>query len=204
MDSSLSSEAIIDLLAQNEERIRKLYEAYAEKFPDYRVFWNDLAGEEAEHAAWIRKLASKAKEGTIIVNKGRFNTAAISTFSNYVDKELTNLKTSSVSLIGALSVALYLEESIIEHNYFEVFEGDSLIVPFVITKFNWCPVGVQDHTNHRMLADPGSFVAGQLNSFLLRLHPPAPDFHELFLWYGRDRLVENGDKLRPLLADAVP
>ena len=126
MDSSIDSEAICEMLAQNEERIRKLYEAYAEKFSEYQDLWNKLAEEETKHATWIRKLASWVKEGVININKNRFNISAIRTFSNYVDKELTNVKLSFVPLLNALTIASYIEDSIIEHNYFEVFEGDSL------------------------------------------------------------------------------
>ena len=126
MDSSGSSEAIIEMMSMNEEGIRKLYEAYAEKFPDYRDFWSGLAKEEAEHALWISRLASRGKEGSILINEKRFNTAAIRTFSSYIDREITNAKSLPMSVVSALSVALYIEESIIEHNYFEVFEGDSV------------------------------------------------------------------------------
>ena len=126
MDSSIDSETVCEMLAQNEERLSRLYGVYAEKFPKYRDLWNGLAEEETEHAAWIRKLASWVKEGGIDINAERFNISAIRTFSNYIDKELTNAKTSNVSSINALVIASYIEDSIIEHNYFEVFEGDSL------------------------------------------------------------------------------
>jgi len=126
MDSSIDSETVCEMLAQNEERLSKLYGVYAEKFPKYRNLWNGLAEEETEHAAWIRKLALWVKEGGIDINAERFNISAIRTFSNYIDKELTNAKTSNVSSINALVIASYIEDSIIEHNYFEVFEGDSL------------------------------------------------------------------------------
>jgi rubrerythrin len=126
MDSSIDSETVCEMLAQNEERLSRLYGVYAEKFPKYRDLWNGLAEEETKHAAWIRKLASWVKEGVIDINADRFNISAIRTFSNYVDKELTNVKTSNVSSINALVIASYIEDSIIEHNYFEVFEGDSL------------------------------------------------------------------------------
>ena len=126
MDSNIDSEAVCEMLAQNEERLSELYGVYAEKFPEYQDLWNKLAEEESQHATWIRKLVSWVKEGVININKNRFNVSAIRTFSNYVDKEITNVKISFVSSINALVIASYIEDSIIEHNYFEVFEGDSL------------------------------------------------------------------------------
>jgi len=124
LETKGSLESIIDILAQNEEDIGILYRAYSEKFPDHVDFWKELAQEEAEHASWIRKLAAKAQAGTIIVKENRFNTVAIRTFSKYLEQEHARLKMSPVSLVNALSVAMYIEDSIIEHNYFEVFEGD--------------------------------------------------------------------------------
>lgn len=126
MDSNIDSEAVYEMLAQNEERLSELYGLYAEKYPEYEDLWNSLAEEESQHAAWIRKITSWSEEGVIKINRNRFNIPAIRTFSNYVDKEISNAKNSIVSSINALSIASYIEDSIIEHNYFEVFDGDSL------------------------------------------------------------------------------
>ena len=125
MVSSMKSEDLCELLAQNEERLSELYGIYAVKFPEYKDLWNGLAGEEEQHAKWIRNLASWAKEGLIDINNSRFNIAAINTFTSYVDKEIARARNSLVSLINALSIASYIEDSIIENRFFEVFEGDS-------------------------------------------------------------------------------
>jgi len=125
MDSNTDPGVACEMLAQNEERIGTLYGLYAEKFPEYHDLWKGLSEEEAQHARWIRKLVSWSKEGLITINKNRFNVPAIRTFTNYVDKEINNVNISIVASINALSIASYIEDSIIEHKYFEVFEGDS-------------------------------------------------------------------------------
>ena len=117
---------IVELLMDNEIGVGKLYRAYAKHFPDYRTFWTALAGEEVEHASWLGKLASKVTEGSVLIDERRFNTAAIKTFSEYLERELDRVNRSGISLIGALSTALYIEQSIIEQKYFEVFEGDTI------------------------------------------------------------------------------
>jgi len=108
MDTKKSQMYIVDLLINNEANVGKLYREYAEQFPDYCSFWSGLANEEVEHAAWIRKLASKVAEGIVIVNDRRFNTAAIKTFSDYLERELIKVNKSGISLISALSTALYI------------------------------------------------------------------------------------------------
>lgn len=128
MVSSMKSEDICEILAQNEERLSELYRVYAEKFPEYRDLWDSLAGEETQHAKWIRNLASWSREGLIDINKNRFNIAAIHTFTGYVDKEIARARDSLVSSINALSIASYIEDSIIENRFFEVFEGDSSVL----------------------------------------------------------------------------
>ena len=126
MDSKESQMYIVELLVNNEVNVGKLYRAYAEQFPDYCSFWAGLASEEAEHASWIRKLASKVAEGAVIINDRRFSASAIKTFSGYLERELIKVNESGISLISALSTALYIEESIIEQKYFELFDGDSI------------------------------------------------------------------------------
>ncbi|MDD5509647.1 MAG: hypothetical protein PHI12_02365 [Dehalococcoidales bacterium] len=117
---------IVELLMDNEIGIGKLYRAYAKHFPDHRTFWTALAGEEVEHASWLGKLSLKIEEGSVLIDERRFNTSAIKTFSDYLERELDKVNKSGISLIGALSTALYIEQSIIEQKYFEVFEGDTV------------------------------------------------------------------------------
>ena len=116
---------VIELLSKNEETISQLYTAYAEKFPDYRDLWSDLAGQEKEHSRWIDDLCSKIKNGGIYCNAARFNSEAVKSSIKYINEQLNIAKTTDISLRNALGIALDLENSLIEKKYFEVFEGDS-------------------------------------------------------------------------------
>ena len=126
MDSKNNQMHVVDSLINNEVNVGKLYRAYAERFREYCSFWADLASEEVKHASWIRKLALKVADGTVIINDKRFNASAIKTFSNYLERELIKVNKDDIPLINALSTALYIEESLIEQKYFEVFDGDSI------------------------------------------------------------------------------
>jgi len=125
---------IIEMLAKNEEAVSQLYSAYADRFPEYRDFWSDLAVEEIDHANELRKLCGIAGEGSLHIREGRFNTTAIGNFSSYVKRESEPDRVKSSSLINALSVALSIEESMIEHKFFDVFEADSVEIRHVLLK----------------------------------------------------------------------
>jgi hypothetical protein len=115
----------IELLAQNEETLSRLYQVYASRFSEYKEFWMELAGEEKNHAAWIRTFGQRASEGLGLIKRKRFKAAAIKSFLNHTEKEIENAKAPEYQSINALSVAHYIEESLIERRYFEVFESDS-------------------------------------------------------------------------------
>ncbi len=112
-------------LAENEEAIGTLYGEYAARFPDYAGFWYEMAGDEAEHAGWLRGLSSGAGPGGLPVDENRFNLRAIETYMKYLQEELDRVRRGETPLLNALSVTLYLEESLMERKYFEVLEADS-------------------------------------------------------------------------------
>ena len=119
-----NQDAAMELLAQNEESLSRLYQVYASRFPEHKELWAGLAGEEQNHAGWIHRFDEKVRAGQGI-NKNRFKAAAVRTFMNHTEEEIVKAKKPDYQSINALSVAYYIEESLIERKYFEVFEGDS-------------------------------------------------------------------------------
>jgi len=116
---------ILEMLAANEEAIANLYRAYAARFSEYATFWNHLAKEEITHAAVIRKYGNEVEQGLVHLNEKRFNKEALKTYSNYIKRELDLAQEARLSLMHAFSTAFYIEQSLIEASFFEVFEGDS-------------------------------------------------------------------------------
>lgn len=112
-------------MAKNEEAVSRLYQAYAEKFPTKKQFWTDLAADELTHAGWIRTLEAKYREGSLNFNRDRFKIQPVRGFSNYLERELTNSRDPRMSVINALSTALYIEESVLENKYFEAVQTDT-------------------------------------------------------------------------------
>ena len=116
---------LVGKLASNEESVATLYNAYAKAFPVLREFWSSLASEEIKHASWIRNLGEETKTSPLFIDEDRFNTTAIQTFRNYLGREIARLNDQEIPLIEALSITLYIEQSLIESKIFEIFETDS-------------------------------------------------------------------------------
>jgi rubrerythrin len=112
---------IPEKLVANEEKIATLYEAYSAQFNDYADFWKRMANEETIHAAIIRKCIEELEEGLVRLDKKRFNEQALITYSEYLGRELDAANEPRLSLIHALSTALYIEQSLIEAKFFEAF-----------------------------------------------------------------------------------
>ena len=125
MPSKNKGSDIVEMLAKNEEAVSQLYSAYADRFPYYEDFWSELAVDEIDHANKLRKLCKLADSGGLYIREGRFNTTAVSNFSSYVEREAKPDRIKASSLINALSVAMHIEESMIEHKLFDIFETDS-------------------------------------------------------------------------------
>ena len=124
MDLKMKKVKILELLAEHEIAISQLYKEYARKFTKQKDFWSKIAYEEIEHANWIYRLRSQAKEGLLNFKEGRFKEAAIETSLEYVKSKLAEGKKEKISAKRALSVARDLESGLIEKKYFEVFESD--------------------------------------------------------------------------------
>jgi hypothetical protein len=125
---------ILDKLATNEESIAKLYRGYADAFPILREFWSSLASEEVNHTSCIRSLGGQIGTLSVFMDEDRFNAIAIQTFTGYLDTELSRLNEEEIPLIEALSITLYIEQSLIESKFFEVFKADSAEVQHTLAK----------------------------------------------------------------------
>ena len=124
MDLGIKNLKILELMSEHEKAISRLYKEYALKFPKQKDFWSKIASEEIEHANWISRLRSQAKEGLLNFKEGRFKEAAIETSMEYVKSKLAEAQKEKISAKRALSVARDLESGLIEKKYFEVFKSD--------------------------------------------------------------------------------
>jgi rubrerythrin len=124
MEKELESK-IIQALAINEELVSQLYGLYSQKFPEYKEFWGQLVKEEISHAALIRELYSQVGDGELYFSE-KFSLAAIETFSAYLRDLLSQAQNKEILFVSALSQALDIERALIEKQYFDFFETDSV------------------------------------------------------------------------------
>ncbi|MDD4858892.1 MAG: hypothetical protein PHR56_01605 [Dehalococcoidales bacterium] len=129
-----STPDILEKLASNEESVATLYKTYGEAFPVLGEFWNSLAGEERNHASWIRGLGAQTENRRIFVSEKRFNAVAVQTVLDYLAKELARLNIEKIPIVEALSITVSIEQSLIESKFFEVFETDSVELKRTLTK----------------------------------------------------------------------
>jgi hypothetical protein len=122
----------LDMLREHEKAIGRLYVTYAHRFPQDCDFWLGLSQEEDQHAQWIELLHSKIEEelSGLIVN--RFPTVAISHSISYINRLIESANRPSLTPVNALSVALDIEQALLENRYFEVFESDSAEIKRVL------------------------------------------------------------------------
>jgi len=114
---------LIDTLIKYELAVSSLYEAFSANLPEMRSFWSQLVIEEKAHAEVLQKLAEKSLSNQVMINKGRFTIQAVLTSLEYVKKTRDSVSGETTPR-QALSIALGIENSIIEHNAFDVFASE--------------------------------------------------------------------------------
>ncbi len=125
MSSQNKQNEAIELLAKNEEAMSRLYKIFAKKFPDFHDFWSGLADDESDHYNKILMFHSKIKEGSARFVEGRFSDKDIQVLLEATNVALAQVEDAEMPLKDALLLAFYMEKSLIERNFFEVFTTDS-------------------------------------------------------------------------------
>jgi len=115
----------IELLAENEMVISRIYRVFSERFPDYHDFWEKMAEEEIQHADMIRSVVPEVKEGTVRFKAQRFDETSIGMFRDYLKVSLARAGEQDIPLKDAFETALAIEHDLIERSFFDLFEADT-------------------------------------------------------------------------------
>jgi hypothetical protein len=115
----------IQLLIEHELAMQQLYLAYAKQLAGYEDFWHQLADEESKHADVIRRFKKEVETGNVCLKPERFHTAAIERSMRYIFDLQEQAESGDIDLNKALSEAFHIEDAMIEHKFFEAFDGDS-------------------------------------------------------------------------------
>jgi hypothetical protein len=116
---------LLEAMQQHELMIAKLYQAYAERIEDYADFWEELAQAELRHVRCLKHLQSQLEENPDIIIVQRFSLEAINSSIRYINNLIDRTTFPEFEPINAFSLAMKLEEALLEKKYFEVLEGDS-------------------------------------------------------------------------------
>jgi CTP:phosphocholine cytidylyltransferase-like protein len=114
---------IMEILIDHEEAISRLYEAYAQKFPDHKEFWSKVSLDEKDHAEQIRQLSQMIKEGHAQFDFNTYKPIIIKISMDYIKKEVARTKNEEISMRTAISVALHIENAIVDGEVYESFKG---------------------------------------------------------------------------------
>ena len=84
-----------------------------------------------------------SSDSRLFTNDHRFKIEAINTSLEYIQKEIDRVNISPIPILEALSIAFYIEQSLIESKLFEVFETDSVELKQLLLNLN------NETVNHR-------------------------------------------------------
>jgi hypothetical protein len=112
----------LELMARNEEQVSRLYHLYAQKLPEKKEFWEQIAVEEDGHAEIIRGIIPYIQDGTALLKEERFKKEAILAFLGHLEEANRKATERSVALINAYSTALNIEKSLIEKDFFKILK----------------------------------------------------------------------------------
>lgn len=115
---------IFDLCERLEQALADLYRRYAELCPEYSRFWLHLSAEEEEHASWLRSLGVLVNNGLLSFDSARFKPKAVETSLAYVYELLAKAGKTPPDMIRFLSVAMDMEQSILEKGFYKLVKED--------------------------------------------------------------------------------
>ncbi len=137
MKINSDQKGLVELFLKQEILIGTLYKLFANRYPEHRAYWTELAFEEHQHASWIKRLTERDPTDKFRFSQGelRLNTLAASVES--IETLVNGFKNSKdFTIAQAAGLALHLEKALWEKKVFEYFEGDSEEVRKVLDSLN--------------------------------------------------------------------
>jgi hypothetical protein len=114
-------------LAENESRISVLYGVFSQIYPEMQAFWSEISGDETKHQQILLRLSEEERTGQVHVDRDRFHPEAVKFVRDYLDEKIAQANRSDKpSLTEALVIAEYIENSLLEKEFFKIFDSDSV------------------------------------------------------------------------------
>lgn len=126
---------LVELFIKQEVLIGSLYKLFASRYPEYKIFWTEMAKEEHQHASCIRRLIERDPTDKLIFSQGELRSNDLASSIESIEGLISGFNNNKeFSLTQAVGIALHLEKALWEKNVFQCFEGDSDEVRKVMDK----------------------------------------------------------------------
>ncbi len=119
---------LITKMIKLEVMIGQLYFRYAEIFSEYEKFWHDLGVEEKKHSSFLAELLEMSQNKKLYINMDKFKVQAVETIIEGLSNDIDSIDVLNINMRIALGTALNYENSMIEKEFYNVFESDSVEV----------------------------------------------------------------------------
>jgi hypothetical protein len=114
---------LIELLITHEEMMAAFYLLLSERFDEDSDFWWQLSQEEKGHVVLLRSMGHDMEEGAMLFDRQRLDRAAIRTSIEYTRSVMSFAVKQPLTPLNAASMAIDLEESLIELGMYKLFQG---------------------------------------------------------------------------------
>lgn len=138
MDLNSEQKELIELFVKQELLIGKLYKVFSYRYPEYKVFWTEMASEEHLHASWIKRLAIRDTTDKFKFTQGELRLDSLASSIESIEGIISGVKKDKeFSITQAVGLALHIEKALWEKKVFQCFEGDSDEVRKVMDKLDF-------------------------------------------------------------------
>ena len=125
MDLNSDQKELVDLFVRQEILIGKLYKLFSYRYPEYKVFWIEMAKEEHLHASWIKRLSEGDTTDKFKFSQGELRSIDLALSIESIKGLIGGVKSNrEFSITQAVNLALHLEKALWEKKVFQYFEGD--------------------------------------------------------------------------------
>lgn len=113
---------MLDQMIDHELAAAELYHHYAQLFRSRDNPWEEMMQEERAHADVLKTLRTSLDRLSLTRSPMNFPNQTLQASVEFIRKETTLAQSGPMSMLRALSVCLSIEQSAIEHEFFQVFQ----------------------------------------------------------------------------------
>jgi hypothetical protein len=110
----------IELLADNERALCKMYRAFSNAFPHNREFWSLIADDESNHAKWVEAAKEYVEKGLENVAPTNTPRQVVTELIDYVSGLADKAEQGTLTELQATSFSKDIESSIIDDKFFDL------------------------------------------------------------------------------------